>query len=133
MLYFSINELSDSVTAKRLGIDNEPSVAAMESLTDLINHVLDPVREAWGRPVHINSGYRSPALNKAVGGVATSQHLKGEAADITTGTSYDNRRLFDLIIKKKIPFDQLIDEKDYTWIHISFKRDKNRQQVLHLK
>lgn len=84
----------------------------------------------------VNSGYRSPALNRAVGGVATSQHVKGEAADITAGSTTANKRLFDKIMELqkegKIAFDQLIDESHYRWIHISYRADGNRYQVLHL-
>ena len=86
-----------------------------------------------GKPIGVNSGYRSPALNAAVGGAAASQHMKGEAADITTGSVADNLRLFERIAASAIPFDQLIDENRGRWIHISYRADgKNRRQVLHL-
>lgn len=94
---------------------------------------LDPIREAWGKPIRVNRGYSSKQLNAAVGGVATSQHLRGEAADITTGTREDNKRLFDLIQTLGVEFDQLIDESGYKWLHISYKAQGNRRQVLHLK
>lgn len=98
-----------------------------------MDECLDPVRELWGKPIGVNSGYRSPALNAAVGGAAASQHMKGEAADITTGSVADNLRLFERIAASAIPFDQLIDENRGRWIHISYRADgKNRRQVLHL-
>ena len=93
------------------------------------------MREAWGRPIVVNSGYRCPKLNRAVGGVARSQHTKGEAADIRTLSNrrWENEQLFKLIVKMKLPFDQLIDEHGYSWIHVSYSEGKNRRQVLHVK
>ncbi len=133
--YFTIPELTRSTTAAARGIDNTPPADVAARLERLIDKVLDPIRTRWGAPITVNSGYRSPSLNKAVGGVATSQHTKGEAADITTGMIGSNKMLFDLIRTMKldgeIDFDQLIDEKGYTWIHISFA-DRNRGQILHL-
>lgn len=128
--YFTVDELCRSGTADRLGIKNVPSADVKERLEVLINELLDPVREAWGKPIRVNSGYRCPQLNKVVGGVANSQHLKGEAADITTGSTWENKALFELI-RKNYEFDQLIDESRFTWVHVSFVK-KNRRQVLHL-
>lgn len=132
MKYFTIHELTQSDTAHQKGIDNTPPPAIKVKLTSLINNLLDPIREAWGDPITVNSGYRCPVLNKAVGGVPTSQHQKGEAADITVGSSELNQQLFDLIAKGDFDFDQLIDESHYSWIHISFAAGKNRHQILHL-
>lgn len=129
--YFSIEELCRSTTADNKGIDNTPSPEIVEKLSALITNVLDPVRELYGGPIKVNSGYRCPALNKAVGGVATSQHQSGEAADITTGMIGSNKALFDLIRMSDIPYDQLINEKNGQWIHISFG-PRNRKQVLYL-
>ncbi|WP_298061421.1 D-Ala-D-Ala carboxypeptidase family metallohydrolase [uncultured Rikenella sp.] len=137
MTYFTIEELCASETARRRGIENRPSAAIAGKLQTLIEQLLDPIRAVWGGPIAVNSGYRSPKLNAAVGGVSTSQHLKGEAADITAGTPADNKRLFDKIIEMQtagqIAFDQLIDESDYKWIHISYRAGANRNQTLHLK
>lgn len=137
MKYFTIEELVASDTARRRGIDNTPDAAKRQKLQTLIEQLLDPIRAAWGAPIAINSGYRSPALNRAVGGVSTSQHLKGEAADISVGTPADNKRLFDKITEMqaagKIAFDQLIDESGYKWIHLSYRAGANRNQTLHLK
>ncbi len=130
--YFTIDELTRSTTAKKYGIDNTPSPEAKSALENLIEKLLDPIREAHGSPITVNSGYRSSALNRAVGGVATSQHTKGEAADITAGSQAENRELFELILTLKLDFDQLIDERDYTWLHISLKENGNRRQVLKL-
>lgn len=134
MKYFSIPELTASSTARRLKIDNTPSREVVGRLTLLVENVLDPLREAYGQPIVVTSGYRCPALNKAVGGVKNSQHMAGEAADIRTVSDKpeDNRRLFDLCRTLKLPFDQLIDEYGYNWIHVSFS-PRNRRQVLHIR
>ena len=136
MKYFTIEELCASDTAQRRGIDNTPDTAKKQKLQTLIEQLLDPIRAAWGAPITINSGYRSPKLNAAVGGVSTSQHLRGEAADITAGTPAENKRLFDKIVELqkagRIAFDQLIDESGYRWIHLSYRPTANRSQVLHL-
>ena len=97
MKHFTIHELTRSATADRKGIDNTPSKQVIENLTALVDNVLDPLREAWGKPIHVNSGFRSPELNRAVGGVPGSQHMKGEAADITAGSQALNRKLYILL------------------------------------
>ena len=136
MKYFTIEEMCASDTARRKGIDNTPNADARLRMQTLIEQLLDPIRAAWGGPITVNSGYRSPALNKAVGGVSNSQHMKGEAADITVGSVGDNKRLFDKIVELqkagKIAFDQLIDESNYDWVHVSYRSGKNRNQLLHL-
>ena len=120
MKYFTLQELTRSTTATLRGIDNAPKQEVVENLTRLVDHVLDPLREAWGKPIHVNSGYRCPALNKAVGGAAASQHMKGEAADITVGNPADNRRLYHLLATLQLPVDQAINEHDFAWIHVSY-------------
>lgn len=132
MKYFTINELIRSDTALQRGIDNTPAPPIKIKLSNLINNLLDPIREAWGGPITVNSGYRCPVLNRAVGGVPTSQHQKGEAADITVGSPEQNRKLFDLIAAGSFDFDQLIDESNYSWVHISYAAGKNRHAILHL-
>lgn len=130
--YFTIDELCRSAVASRRGIDNTPGAEAVANMEELIARLLDPLRERWGKPLAVNSGYRSPELNAAVGGVATSQHLFGQAADITTGSRAGNRKLFEVIAAGGFEFDQLIDEAGYAWIHISWRGGRNRCQVLHL-
>ena len=86
----------------------------------------------YGAPIHVTSGYRSPAVNKAVGGARNSQHMLGEAADITVNSREGNKKLFE-IIRDHLSFDQLINERDFSWIHVSFKSvGGNRRQVLKL-
>jgi hypothetical protein len=95
------------------------------NLVSLVEEVLEPVRERLGRPIIVNSGYRCPIHNAAVGGVANSQHLRGEAADLHC---YDNRRLARIIVEQG-RYDQLIIYP--TFVHVSYKRNGgNRQQIL---
>ena len=130
--YFTIGELCKSDVAVEKRIANTPDNTTIERMQALMEQCLDKVREMWGKPIGVNSGYRSAELNRAVGGAKNSQHLRGEACDITTGTKENNRKLFDLIVASDIPFDQLIDESGYRWLHISYCKDYNRKQVLHL-
>lgn len=127
-----MGELCASTTADAHNIKNTPPLQEAGNLKALAENVLDPLREWYGKPIYVNSGYRSPQLNRIVGGAPTSQHMKGEAADITAGSKAENKKLFDYI-KSNLPFDQVIDEKDYSWVHVSYKRDgSNRKQVLKL-
>lgn len=138
MNYFTIEELTYSQTAVKRGIRNETTPEVEKNLTALVCVVLDPAREKWGKPILVTSGYRCPELNKAVGGVPTSQHLKGEAADIVAGSRRENAELGRLIVKSGC-FDQVIFEnsnKECTecdWIHVSWKRvGENRRQALRM-
>lgn len=132
MKYFTVAEFVRSETADRLAIDNRLPKELLPNVQALINNVLDPLREAYGKPITINSGYRSPALNKAVKGSATSDHMKGCAADITGGSPKENKRLFYLIQELGLPFKQLIDEKNFAWVHVSYQEGTNRGQILAL-
>jgi hypothetical protein len=133
MKYFTIAEMCRSNTADRFAIDNRCKKEHVVNLTALVENVLDPLREAYGNPIIVTSGFRSEALNKKIGGSATSDHMNGMAADITGGSPKINRRLFYLIQELGLPFDQLIDEKNFSWIHVSYRsKDKNRNQILKL-
>ncbi len=134
MKYFTLQELTKSATASRKGIDNTPTEEVKGNLQLLVEKILDPLREAWGAPIIVTSGYRCPKLNKAVGGAKTSQHMYGQAADIRTVSDKpaDNRKLFDKIRELKLPYDQLIDEYNYNWVHVSYG-PRNRRQILHIK
>lgn len=135
MIYFTLEELTKSATARRKGIPNLPNGEQKENLIALVDNVLDPLRKLWGKPIIVTSGFRCAKLNRAVGGVSKSQHTKGQAADIRTveNTTMENKRLFDVAMRSGLPFDQLINEYGYNWIHISFNTKGNRKQVLHLK
>lgn len=131
MKYFTISELCKSSVAEEKNINNSPDQKITKNLELLINNILDPLRDMYGKPIIVNSGYRSPELNKAVGGVETSQHVQGLAADITGGSQRENKFLFNAIIGLELPFDQVIDEKNYSWIHVSYS-EHPRNQILHL-
>ena len=134
MKYFTLNELTKSSTAKRLGIDNTPTKQHEANLIALVDKILDPLRQAYGKPIIVTSGYRCDKLNKAIGGASTSQHKEGLAADIRSveDTISENKKIFDLIQKLKLPFDQLIDEYNYDWVHVSYS-NRNRRQIIHTK
>ena len=129
--YFSLEEL----TVTHENLDNTPGTAALINLKELVVNVLDPIREIISEPIYVNSGFRTIAVNNAVGGARKpiSQHTKGEAADIDC---FDNTTLF-FILRDNFQFDQLIWEKGNDqhpdWIHVSYKRKGNRNQVLKYK
>jgi uncharacterized protein YcbK (DUF882 family) len=131
MKYFTLQELWKSATATRKGINNQPNGEVSRRLRDLVTFILDPLREAWQAPIIVTSAYRCPKLNQAVGGSRTSQHVLGMAADIRTVSDSrdDNKRLFELIRKLQLPFDQLINEYNYDWIHVSYG-PRHRRQIL---
>ena len=132
MKYFSFQEFERSETATRYAIDNSMSETAKANVAVLVDRVLDPLREAWGRPIYVNSGYRCAELNKAVGGSKTSHHMRGMAADIRTGNYVDNAKLFQLIQTLKLPFTQLIDESNFAWVHVSLDPANIKRQILKL-
>lgn len=131
MKYFTITELCKSNTAVQKGIDNTPNQQIIDNLKQLVLNILDPLREAYGEPIIVNSGYRSVELNRAINGAKSSQHVKGQAADITGKSKENNKKLFELIQSLQLPYDQLIDEQNFSWVHVSFS-DNPRKQILHL-
>lgn len=127
---FSWEEMEYSQTAERLKIDNSVPAKYKGNMEKLCKEVLQPIREAWGKPIVVSSGYRCPKLNKSVGGVNTSQHAFGSAADIhtTENTLTENKKLWDVVIKLaaagKIKCRQIIWEYGkrgvgMKWIHVS--------------
>lgn len=134
MKFFTIKELTKSDVAKRSKINNIPTKQEEQNLIALVDNILDPLREAYGKPIIVTSGFRCERLNKLVKGSKTSQHRFGQAADIRTieDTREENKKLFDLIIELNLPFDQLIDEYNYDWVHVSYS-SRNRKQILHIK
>ena len=131
-----MEELYASATATAKGINNKPSVQQMINLVYLCAFVLEPLRVAMGEPIKIGSGFRCQALNKAVGGVYNSQHLKGQAADLCIDGDIQKGRKWFNYIKNHLPFDQLIWEhnsKGTYWVHVSFvfpDFGKNRHKVI---
>jgi hypothetical protein len=131
--HLSLSEVIRSESAKRNGISNMPIPLHIENFKLLAEKIFEPVRLHFGVPIHISSGYRSVELNKCIGGSLTSQHCQGEAIDIDMDSSTSgvtNRMVFDYI-KDNLVFDQLINEFDYSWVHVSYESTgKQRKQVL---
>lgn len=125
--HFTLKELTHSNTAIRKGIDNTPSQEVINNLKELCVNVLEPLRQKLGKPLRVTSGYRSPKLNRLIGGAKKSQHIEGKAADIQVD-GMSTEELFQLAIAT-VPFDQAIQEFD-SWLHISWNGSKNRNQKL---
>ena len=133
--HLALAEVMRSETAKRKGISNMPTPEHIENFKKLAENVFEPIREHFGVPVRLSSGYRSAALNKAVGGASSSQHCKGEAIDIDMdGTTITNKQIFDFV-KEHVNFDQMIWEfgtdANPDWVHVSYNSDgPQRKQIL---
>lgn len=132
--YFSLEELTrtNPEIFKRYGIKNEPNQPVIDNLQRLAKTVLDPLREAIGKPLYISSGFRNLQYNKIIGGATNSQHLTGEAVDIDgDATGVSNKLIFEEL--QKLPFDQIIWEfgdKEPDWVHVSLRKEKNRRNIL---
>ena len=136
MKHFTFNEFEDSDKARELGIDNRLPELAEAHIVELVDILLDPLREAWGGPLTVSSGYRCPELNRAVGGSETSAHLAGWAADLVPA-SEDPRGVqglvdfaVELLTATGLPFDQLIDERSggSRWLHLGIRNLKGEQR-----
>jgi hypothetical protein len=131
----TLAEVIRSETAKRKGISNMPTPEHIENFKKLAENVFQPIRDHFGVPIHISSGYRSVALNKAIKGSSTSQHCSGEAIDIDMDTtSITNKQIFDYI-KDNLEFDQLIWEfgtdTNPDWVHVSYESTgRQRKEIL---
>ena len=131
-----MEELCASDTAKKKGINNKPNAQQMINLVYLCAYVLEPLRVAMKEPIKIGSGFRCEALNKAVGGVSNSQHMKGQAVDLCIDGDMKKGKKWFEYIRKNLPFDQLILEhnsKGSYWVHVSYVYPdfgKNRKQVI---
>lgn len=130
--HISLAEATISPTALRLGIDNKPNNEQLNNMEKVAEFCFEPLRKWYGKPIKINSFFRNAILNKAVGGAINSQHSTGEAIDISAGSKEENKKIFDWC-KKNLYFDQLINEYDYSWVHISYKLTDNRNMVLVIK
>lgn len=118
---FTIEEFTRSDKAKELGITNEPGEKELSALRVLVSRTIQPLRDKLGVPIHVNSGYRCPELNKAVGGVPTSQHQKGEAADLSIDGKAND--ILEALENNNIPFDQAILYRKQNFLHVSLKLD----------
>jgi zinc D-Ala-D-Ala carboxypeptidase len=128
---FALSEITHSNTAKRLGIDNEPTETHLQNMQYLVDNLIQPLRDSIG-PIRISSGYRNPSLNRAIGGSSSSQHCKGQALDIQFWQKGKmmNELIYEWVLDSGLEFDQMINEFDFAWIHISLKAKDNRKQVL---
>ena len=128
---FTLSELTRSSTAKRKGINNEPTEAHKKNLQRIVTEILQPMRDQLG-PIRVTSGYRSPKLNRSIGGSTKSQHCKGQAVDIQFWDKgvMKNQVIYDYIVQNGVEFDQMINEFDFSWIHISLKDKDNRNRIL---
>lgn len=130
--HFTLYELVASQVASRKNISEqfEPSEEIIDNLKVLANDLLEKLRTLNGNsPLFLNSGYRCLRLNKAVGGVKSSQHLLGQAVDIDFGSKLANKDFFNKVKTSTLQFDQLLNEYDYSWVHISMKRIGNRRDI----
>lgn len=128
--HFDLAEFTRSESAKRHGVSNQPTAEHMANIKVLCERVLEPIRMKFG-PINISSGYRSKVLNHYIGGSLSSQHCEGKAADIDMDDmpNATNKEIFEYI-KNNLEFDQLINEFNYQWVHVSYNAGKNRKQVL---
>ncbi len=128
--YITYQEATTSQTAVRKGIKNDPGDNELLAMQLVGIRVFDVVREHFKTPLRVSSFYRNSILNKAVGGSSTSQHVKGQAIDIQGTGKVSNKMIFDYI-KENLDFDQLINEYNYSWVHVSYvSKEKNRKQIL---
>ena len=128
--HFKLEELTRSETAKLKGIDNTPSDLVIENLRALCEYTLEPLRQRLGKPIRVSSGYRSPEVNKAIGGASNSQHVEGKAADITVaGMTVDE--LFEEA-SKYVAYDQVIQEFG-RWVHLSYSNPLRRMRLWAVK
>jgi uncharacterized protein YcbK (DUF882 family) len=130
--FFTLSEFTRSTAASKLGLDNSPTKTDFIRLRLLVSFILDPLRTAAGLPVDITSGYRSQAVNAAVGGSSSSSHMKGEAADIKV-KGMSAVALATLIVKLALPFDEVIwyDAERGGHVHVSHRTGRNRGKMLH--
>ncbi len=130
-LNFKISELIQSDTAIKHNINNMPDINSLDCMLDLIHYVLQPLCDKLGKPIIITSGYRCSEVNKLVGGASSSQHVRGQAADIVVN-GLTPSQLCNYIMRSGIEYDQLINEYNQ-WTHISFCKGKNRKHTLSIK
>lgn len=131
--HLDLSEVTRSDMAKRKGVSNMPTPEHIENFKILAENIFEPIRKHFGVPIMISSGYRSKELNKAIGGATSSQHLLGQALDLDmdgTPNGVTNKMVFDYI-KANLNFDQLINEFNYSWVHVSYNtKGKQRKQIL---
>jgi len=131
----TLGEVTKSQTAIKYGISNKPSGDHLSNLIQIANKVFQPLRDHFGKPIAVTSGYRSEALNDLIGGASGSQHGKGEALDLDADVfgGLENWEIFEFI-KNNLEFDQLIwefgSDENPDWVHVSYKSENNRGEIL---
>jgi hypothetical protein len=135
--HITIEEATHSEKAIKNKVSNIPNEAQLEAMQLVAEKLFEPLRKWYGKPIKINSFFRSPEVNKLVKGATNSNHLRGEAIDITGGNKTENKKIFDWCVKNFTDFDEIIFEYgDITgpdWVHISYKKVGNRKKVIHIK
>lgn len=130
--HITYEEATRSQTAIRKGIINAPNQFELKNMELVAKACFEPLRAWYGKPLKISSFFRCDALNKEIGGSKTSQHVQGKAIDIDTGSREENEKIFEYA-KHNLKYDQLINEYNFSWVHISFDLGHNRNQVLIIK
>ena len=130
--HITFNEATKSPTAIRNGIKNEPNAQELSNMKLVAEKCFEPLREWYGKPIKVNSFFRCDKLNTLVKGSKTSQHVEGKAIDMDAGSKQENKKIFEWC-KANLVFDQIINEYDYSWVHISYNASKNRNQILIVK
>jgi len=128
---FTLSELTRSGTALRKGIENSPTDKHLIDIQLMITNLIQPIRDEIG-PIRVTSGYRSPRLNRSIGGSRKSQHCKGQALDLQFWQDgrMINEKIYDFVINSELKFDQMINEFDFSWIHLSYNHKHNRGVIL---
>jgi hypothetical protein len=130
--FITYNEAVRSQTATRHKIDNTPNDEQLSNMKIVARLCFDPIREFYGKPLRVSSFFRCKALNTKIKGSRTSQHMEGKAIDIDAGSVEENKRIFAWAVGN-LEFDQIINEYNFSWVHISFNQGKNRKQILVIK
>lgn len=130
--HITLKEALHSNKAIALGIDNKPNLAQLYNMGLVANLCFEPLREWYGKPIKINSFFRNAETNKAVNGSKTSDHMQGCAIDLTAGSIEENKKLFEWL-KDNVEFTQLINEYNFSWVHVSYKKDNLKKQILVIK
>ena len=130
--HITFEEATKSPTAIRNGIKNEPNAQELSNMKLVAEKCFEPLREWYGKPIKVNSFFRCEKLNTLVKGSKTSQHVEGKAIDMDAGSKQENKKIFEWC-KANLVFDQIINEYDYSWVHISYNASKNRNQILIVK
>ena len=131
--HITLQEATESATALRMGIKNVPNEVELDAMKYVAENLFEPIREWYDKPIIVSSFYRCLALNKAVNGSKTSGHVLGNSIDISAGSKAENKKIFEFIKTSGLDYDQVINEYNFTWIHISLKKSGNRKQILVIK